>query len=102
MTPSDFISIDYKTLTKAQLKSYIDDLAEYLGEQSYLYHTIDKPVITDSDYDKLFRLLQDLVDDNPELKPSNSVLDRVGGEILAGFETIKHKKKMTSLANVLV
>ncbi|NIY58140.1 NAD-dependent DNA ligase LigA, partial [Francisella orientalis] len=100
MTPSDFISTDYKTLTKAQLKSYIDDLAEYLGEQSYLYHTIDKPVITDSDYDKLFRLLQDLVDDNPELKPTNSVLDRVGGEILAGFETIKHKKKMTSLANV--
>lgn len=100
MIPSDFISIDYKTLTKAQLKSYIDDLAEYLGEQSYLYHTIDKPVITDSDYDKLFRLLQDLVDDNPQLKPSNSVLDRVGGDVLAGFETIKHKKKMTSLANV--
>lgn len=65
-----------------------------------MYHTLDKPIISDSDYDKLFRLLQDLVNDNPQFKPINSVLDRVGGEVLAGFETIKHKKKMTSLANV--
>ncbi|MDE4969848.1 NAD-dependent DNA ligase LigA, partial [Francisella tularensis subsp. holarctica] len=47
-----------------------------------------------------FRLLQDLVNDNPPFKPINSVVDRVGGEVLAGFETIKHKKKMTSLSNV--
>ncbi|MDE4940787.1 NAD-dependent DNA ligase LigA, partial [Francisella tularensis subsp. holarctica] len=40
------------------------------------------------------------VNDNPQFKPINSVLDRVGGEVLAGFETIKHKKKMKSLANV--
>ncbi|MDE4982514.1 NAD-dependent DNA ligase LigA, partial [Francisella tularensis subsp. holarctica] len=62
--------------------------------------TLDQPISSDSDYDKLFRLLQDLVNDNPHFKPIHSVLDRVGGEVLAGFETIKHTKKMTSLANV--
>ena len=100
MTPNEFFSIKYHILAKAELKAYIDKLADYLSQQSYLYHTLDKPIISDSDYDKLFRLLQDLVDDNPQFKPINSVLDRVGGEVLAGFETIKHKKKMTSLANV--
>ncbi|MBK2259778.1 NAD-dependent DNA ligase LigA, partial [Francisella tularensis] len=100
MTPNEFFSIKYHILAKAELKAYIDKLADYLSQQSYLYHTLDKPIISDSDYDKLFRLLQDLVNDNPQFKPINSVLDRVGGEVLAGFETIKHKKKMTSLANV--
>ncbi|APC91178.1 MULTISPECIES: NAD-dependent DNA ligase LigA [Francisella] len=100
MTPSDFFSIDYSILAKAELKVHINKLADYLSQQSYLYHTLDKPIISDSDYDKLFRLLQNLVNDNPQFKPVNSVLDRVGGEVLAGFETIKHKKKMTSLTNV--
>ncbi|GAB4224691.1 MAG: NAD-dependent DNA ligase LigA [Francisella sp.] len=100
MTPDYFFSINYKELTQEKLKLYIQDLANYLDEQNYLYHTLDKPIITDAEYDKLFRLLQDLVDANPHLKPKNSVLDRVGGEVLSGFETIKHKKRMTSLANV--
>lgn len=100
MTPKDFFSINYSDLGINQLKVYIDKLADYLSQQGYLYHTLDEPIISDSDYDKLFKLFQDLVEDNPQLRPVNSVLDRVGGEVLEGFETIKHKKKMTSLANV--
>ncbi|QIW10556.1 NAD-dependent DNA ligase LigA [Francisella sp. LA112445] len=100
MNVNDFLSLNYSDLSQAELKVNIDKLADFLNHQSYLYHTLDKPIISDSDYDKLFKLLQDLVDENPQLKPVNSVLDRVGGEVLAGFETIKHKKKMTSLANV--
>ncbi|MED7788639.1 NAD-dependent DNA ligase LigA [Francisella sp. 19X1-34] len=100
MNVNDFLSLKYNDLSQAELKVNIDKLADFLNQQSYLYHTLDKPIISDSDYDKLFKLLQDLVDETPSLKPVNSVLDRVGGEVLAGFETIKHKKKMTSLANV--
>lgn len=100
MNVNDFLYLNYSDLSQAELKVNIDKLADFLNHQSYLYHTLDKPIISDSDYDKLFKLLQDLVDENPQLKPVNSVLDRVGGEVLAGFETIKHKKKMTSLANV--
>ncbi|ASG67838.1 DNA ligase (NAD(+)) LigA [Francisella halioticida] len=100
MDVNDFFSINYSDLNQAGLKLNIDKLADFLNQQSYLYHTLDKPIISDSNYDKLFKLLQDLVDDNPQFKPVNSVLDRVGGEVLSGFETIKHKKKMTSLANV--
>lgn len=100
MDPNYFLNKDYSALQQENLKNEINKLADYLNEQSYLYHTLDKPVITDSDYDLLFKKLQDLVEANPEFKPANSVLDRVGGEVLAGFETIKHKKKMTSLANV--
>ncbi|QIV96371.1 DNA ligase (NAD+) [Allofrancisella inopinata] len=100
MTPRTFFYTDYDSLAFAELKSTIDKLADYLSQQSYLYHTLDKPIITDSDYDKLFQLLQNLVAKHPELTPVNSVLDKVGGKVLEGFETVKHKKKMLSLSNV--
>ncbi|KEI34611.1 DNA ligase [Francisella sp. W12-1067] len=100
MTPRTFFYTDYDSLAFAELKSTIDKLADYLSQQSYLYHTLDKPIITDSDYDKLFQLLQSLVAKHPELTPVNSVLDKVGGKVLEGFETVKHKKKMLSLSNV--
>ncbi|MDE5002643.1 DNA ligase LigA-related protein, partial [Francisella tularensis] len=77
MTPNEFFSIKYHILANAELKAYIDKLADYLSQQSYLYHTLDKQFISDSDYAKLFRLLQDLDNDNHQCKPRNSVLDRV-------------------------
>ena len=100
MNPKYFLKKDYTKLELNNIESEINKLAEYLNEQSYLYHTKDAPIIADTDYDRLFQLLHDLVGTNPQFKPANSVLDRVGGDILAGFETIEHKKKMLSLSNV--
>ena len=100
MNPKYFLNKDYTALELDDLKLEIAKLTGYLNEQSYLYHTKDAPIIADTDYDKLFQLLQDLVETSPQFKPANSVLDRVGGDILAGFETIEHKKKMLSLSNV--
>jgi DNA ligase (NAD+) len=95
-----FLNKDYTILAPTDIKLEIAELADYLNEQSYLYHTKDSPIIADIDYDKLFQLLQGLIEANPQFKPVNSVLDRVGGDILSGFETIEHKKKMLSLSNV--
>ncbi|MGQ4005713.1 NAD-dependent DNA ligase LigA [Francisellaceae bacterium CB300] len=100
MSPEYFFSQNYEVLNATDLKIEIAKLADYLNEQSYLYHTKDAPVIADTDYDRLFQLLQGLVKNNPQFKPANSVLDRVGGDVLSGFETIEHKKKMLSLSNV--
>ncbi|MCL4123939.1 UNVERIFIED_CONTAM: hypothetical protein GTU68_042030 [Idotea baltica] len=100
MQTSYFLNKNYDDLELNILKNEIQKLADFLNEQSYLYHTLDKPIISDNDYDKLFQILQNIVIKYPQFKPSNSVLDRVGGDILLGFETIKHKKKMLSLANV--
>lgn len=95
-----FLDKNYDLLDLDILKFEIKKLSDFLSEQSYLYHTLDKPIITDNDYDKLFQKLQDLVETHPQLRPTNSVLDRVGAQVLSGFETIKHKKKMLSLGNV--
>ncbi|AXA34117.1 NAD-dependent DNA ligase LigA [Francisella adeliensis] len=100
MQASYFLNKNYDNLELNILKNEIQKLADFLNKQSYLYHTLDKPIISDNDYDKLFQKLQQLVGKHLQFKPDNSVLDRVGGEILSGFETIKHKKKMLSLANV--
>ncbi len=100
MQTSDFLSIDYDNYNISQISISITELSEYLTHHSYLYHTLDAPTIADTDYDKLFDVLQKLVLKYPNLRPKNSILDKIGGDILAGFETIKHKKKMLSLSNV--
>ena len=86
-----FLNKDYTILAPTDIKLEIAELADYLNEQSYLYHTKDSPIIADIDYDKLFQLLQGLIEANPQFKPVNSVLDKVGGDILSGFETIEHE-----------
>ena len=72
-----FLNKDYTILAPTDIKLEIAKLADYLNEQSYLYHTKDSPIIADIDYDKLFQLLQGLVEANLQFKPANSVLDRV-------------------------
>ena len=100
MKPTNFFQINFSELADKTLADNLQKLSDYLTEQSYLYHTLDKPVIDDADYDKLFAILSHQIELNPDIKPTNSVLDKVGGDILIGFETIKHKKKMLSLSNV--
>ena len=78
MRPEYFFSQNYEFLNATDLKLEIAKLADYLHEQSYLYHTKDAPIIADTDYDRLFQLLQSLVKNNPQFKPANSLLDRVG------------------------
>ena len=90
----------YKNLSNDELAKHINKLSEELLYHSYLYHTLDKPKIDDINYDKLFSLLQKLVENNPKLKPKNCILDKVGSIPLDKFITIKHKKKMLSLSNV--
>lgn len=77
----------------------IRELRTLILEHDYNYHVLDKPVIDDFQYDKLFRELQDLEAANPDLVTSDSPTQRVGAEALEGFEKVAHRKPMISLAN---
>jgi len=77
----------------------LKQLRTLIHEHDYNYHVLDRPVITDFEYDKLFRELQDLEREHPELITADSPTQRVGAEALAEFEKIPHRRPMLSLAN---
>ena len=80
----------------AQHIRYLTDL---LNRYAYEYYTLDAPSVPDAEYDKLFRELEALERNHPELKLPDSPTQRVGGEPLAGFAEVRHEVPMLSLTN---
>ncbi len=74
-------------------------LRKELAEHNHSYYVLDIPLISDFEFDKLLLELQQLEDKNPEFFDDNSPTQRVGGAVLDGFKTIKHKYRMLSLGN---
>ena len=61
------------------------------------YYVLDAPQIPDAEYDKLFQELQDIEAANPELLTPDSPTQRVIGEVLDGFKTVRHAVAMLSI-----
>lgn len=78
----------------------IRKLRELLNYHNIKYHVEDSPEITDSEYDALYRELETLEEANPELVTPESPTQRVGGQVLAGFEKVVHVVQMQSLNDV--
>ena len=76
------------------------ELIEIINEADYNYHTLDKPTITDQEYDKYLRELFELEIAHPELIRSDSPTVRVGGKVLDEFKKVTHNIPMLSLSNV--
>ena len=76
------------------------ELEALLAYHSKRYYEMDDPEITDAEYDKLFRELQDLEAAHPELASKQSPTLRVGGAVAERFEKVKHAVAMGSLADV--
>lgn len=77
----------------------IQELRALIHEHDYNYHVLDRPVISDFDYDLLFRELQDLEAAHPDQVTPDSPTQRVGAEALEAFEKVHHRRPMLSLAN---
>jgi len=74
-------------------------LRDELERHSYQYYVLDAPTIPDADYDALFKELQALEAEHPELLTSDSPTQRVGGVPLAAFDSVRHRVPMLSLNN---
>jgi len=79
----------------------IQDLRDQLNDHNYRYYVLDDPLISDSEYDQLFRELQKLEIDNPNLITEDSPTHRVGAEPLSSFGSWTHRMPMLSLANAM-
>ena len=75
------------------------ELRRILDRASNAYYVLDKPEISDAEYDRLFRELQALEARHPELRTPDSPTLRVGAEPASGFEKHRHLVPMLSLAN---
>ena len=77
----------------------IEYLSKELERHNRLYYEKDMPEITDTEYDALFRELQELEQSFPELALPDSPTKRVGGRPLAKFSQVRHTMPMLSLEN---
>lgn len=82
------------------VENRINELIKILNEANYNYYVLDKPTITDQEYDKYLRELMNLEEKYPELKQSSSPTTRVGGEVIDEFRKVVHEVPMMSLSNV--
>ena len=87
-------------MNKDEAKKRIEKLKGELNEHRYLYHVLDKPKISDAAYDSLFRELEKLEDEYPELITPDSPTQRVGDEPSKKFEKVKHDSRMLSINDV--
>ena len=83
------------------IQKQINDLRMQLNDHNYRYYVLDDPLISDSEYDQLFRELQKLETDNPNLITEDSPTHRVGAEPLSSFGSWTHRLPMLSLANAM-
>ena len=74
-------------------------LRETINRHAHLYYVLDRPEIDDAAYDALYRELQTLEQEYPELRTADSPTQRVGAAPLEGFTQVRHLEPMLSLAN---
>ena len=82
-----------------QPKETIEQLRQQLNELNYRYYVLNDPLMSDFEYDKLMRELQELETAHPQYDDPNSPTHRVGSDRANLFESVTHRFPMLSLAN---
>lgn len=81
------------------IKKRIQELAKEVEKHNHQYYVLDQPILSDREYDKLFKEFQQLEEQYPQYRLKNSPTDRVGGKPLEKFLKHKHAVAMLSLGN---
>ena len=77
-----------------------NELIDIINKLNYEYYTLDKPSVSDQEYDRYMQELIKIETENPEVKRDDSPTVRVGGKVLEGFTKVTHEVPMLSLGNV--
>ena len=86
-----------KMATREQAEKRVEELRKEIRHHNYLYYVLNKPEISDAEYDRLMNELKELESKFPELITPDSPTQRVGAEPAEQFETVRHVKPMLSL-----
>ena len=82
-----------------KLRKRAEELRQEINYHNYRYYVLDDPVVSDAQYDKLLRELQQIESEHPELITPDSPTRRVGAAPLSEFGEVRHKIPMTSMDN---
>jgi len=90
-----------KQQNSSPIAARIAELTRLIQHHDHCYYVLDRPEVSDAEYDRIFRELQKLEEENPHLKRPDSPTLRVAGKPLDEFAKLKHGAPMLSLANAL-
>ena len=82
-----------------KIQQRVAELRREIEEHSFQYYILDDPVISDAEYDLMFRELLELEASHPQLVTPDSPTQRVGIEAGEKFQKVEHRAPMLSLAN---
>ena len=100
MNIQELLQAAFDAMDGDSLHAYADELRRTLLYHAKLYYVDDAPIISDYDYDRLYRKLLVLEEAHPELYDPASPTQRVGGKPLDKFEKVTHTSTMNSLTDV--
>ena len=89
------------TLSHDRAREEIIKLRREIETHNHQYYVLDSPLISDADYDRLFRRLLELEQQHPELATPDSPTQKVGAPPLEKFSTVQHSLPMLSLNNAM-
>lgn len=82
------------------IEKRVNELTKILNEANYNYYVLDNPTITDQEFDKYLRELENIELEYPEFAYHNSPTKRVGGEVIEKFQKVVRDKPMLSIQDV--
>jgi DNA ligase (NAD+) len=82
-------------------RSRIEELRQQIAHNNYLYYALDRPELSDAEYDRIFHELVRLENENPELITPDSPTQRVGFAPIEEFLTFRHEIPLLSLENAM-
>lgn len=85
---------------ETDIKKRVEELTKILNDANYNYYVKDEPTITDQEYDKYMRELEDIELEYPKYASKNSPTKRVGGEVIEKFQKVVRDKPMLSISDV--
>jgi DNA ligase (NAD+) len=88
-----------RNIDRKECEKRVQELNDLLKEYGHAYYVLDRPLVPDSVYDSLLQELSSIEAENPDLIYPDSPTQRVGGEILEGFNKVVHEYPMLSLSN---
>ena len=87
------------TMVTDEVRNQLLQLKQKIADYDYHYYALDAPLVSDNEYDGVYRQLFDLETQFPQLITADSPSQRVGGSAIDAFESVTHRKAMLSLNN---